>query len=399
SLINFADDSYKTFVKRFDPQTNNWEAQTTQNINNQFNFGEGILVMPNYSLDNRLISTSRIISKGVLYNNLNLNYNFENRDSRYFVPLSNNYQSSIDLETFYSENSYLMQGQLFYVFNSDNAKWDNNIQSVNPVRRIKPSEGFFVVASSANGNFKINKGQIVNSSGAKNSYIRDLIYVKTKTNSQEREAFLEYNEEAENGFDFNDGIMLFGSNENAVEPFFRINAAEEPFDSSIDDLNILKDAFSTLPYMTELGLRSQKNNDLSLNFSNITSDIHVYLLDSLLRIAQYMNEKPDYSLKVGEGDNRNRLFVKITYSKEDVNEFFKPDLFEDIKIWNYNNILHIEGTNIIRYELYDIIGNKILENEISEDDYQIELSLKNGIYIVRAYSQTGSKTEKLSIFN
>lgn len=404
-LTNYNDAPYKTIVKRFDPATNNWATVTTQDINTQFNYGEGILVMPNYSLDaNYQQRKSRIVSKGILFNESPFSRAFTNTATLKFVSLANNYPASITVSASSTNppiagNTGLIQGNLVYVYDTDNAKWINNLNTNVQVTSIKPSEGFFVVSSSISGSFTFNKSQIKNSSGAKNSYVSDIMYVKAVANGEEREAFLQMNEDADNGFDFNDGLMLFGSNMNAVEPFFRINAGKEAFDSEIGELKILKDAFSTLPYMTELDLRSEKVNDVSLNFSNIPSDINVYLLDSVLNTAQYLNENPDYSLKVSAGDNKNRLFVLFSYNKEDVNQFFKPEMAEEIRIWNYNNTLHIEGKNLIRYEIYDILGNRLLEEETFEDNYQKSLSLKNGIYIVRTYSKTSTKTEKISIYN
>ncbi|MBP6430048.1 MAG: T9SS type A sorting domain-containing protein [Bacteroidales bacterium] len=312
-----------------------------------------------------------------------------------YYPISLNVNAT---STPIAGNTAAIQGDLVYVYDSDKGQWNNNLQTTTgKVTKIKPSEGFFIAAVDASGNFIFDKS--INPSNAKSTYKSNLIYVNATANNETREAFLQMNEDAENGFDFNDGLMMFGSNGNAVEPFFRINAGKEAFDSEIGDLNILKDAFSTLPYMTELDLRSEKENDLSLNFSNIPSDIHVYLLDSVLNTAQYLNENADYSLKVSAGDNKNRLFVLFSYNKEDINQFFKPEMAEEIRIWNYNNTLHIEGKNLIRYEVYDILGNKIFEEQTLEDDYQKSLSLKNGIYIARAYSKVSTKTEKISINN
>ena len=103
-------------------------------------------------------------------------------------------------------------------------------------------------------------------------------YVQAIADNNIRESFLEFNEEADNAFDFEDGLMLFGNNYNSVEPYFSIPTPE------INDstTQLIKDAFSSLPYTTELDLRSQKSNEVSLDFSNIPSNIHVYLLDSLL---------------------------------------------------------------------------------------------------------------------
>lgn len=89
----------------------------------------------------------------------------------------------------------------------------------------------------------------------------------------------------------------------------------------------------------------------------------------------------------------------FSYYKEDINEFFKPEMPQEIRIWNYNNVMNIEGKDLIRYEIYDVIGNKLLEQEVFNDDFQTQLSLNNGIYIVRAYSKTNSKTGKLSVNN
>ncbi|MPL70235.1 hypothetical protein SDC9_15990 [bioreactor metagenome] len=187
--------------------------------------------------------------------------------------------------------------------------------------------------------------------------------------------------------------LLFGNNYNSVEPFFTIPTPEIN-DSTIQ---LIKDAFSSLPYTTELDLRSQKSNEVTLNFSNIPSNIHVYLLDSLLNKAQYLNEDPNYNLQVNAGDNAKRLYVLFSYYKEDINEFFKPEVAQEIKIWNYNNNLNIEGRDLIRYELFDIMGNKLLVEEILDDRFKTQLDLGSGIYIVRAFSSSSSKAQKISI--
>jgi len=142
-----------------------------------------------------------------------------------------------------------------------------------------------------------------------------------------------------------------------------------------------------------------KENDLRLSFSNIPSDLNVYLIDSLLKKAQLLNNMPDYDLVIETGDNKGRLFILFSYDKIDINEFFKPETSETIRLWNYNNSLNIEGRDLIRFEIYDVMGNKILEEVISGNSYNTKLDLNNGIYIVRAYSKTGSKTEKLKISN
>lgn len=401
-LYNYADTAFKTFVKRFDYGTNNWQASTNPNINTvinintAFDYGEGFLVMPNYSLDQSKTIKSRIISKGVLFNDTTLSRGNSN-NALGFISLANNYPAGLSASSFVSSNSSNMQngaqGRLIYVYDADSGKWNNNNQSINPITSIRTCEGFFIVSSGANGNFGFNKGQMNNTSGAKNLIKSDLIYVQAIADSNVRESFLEFNEEADNAFDFEDGLMLFGNNYNSVEPFFTIPTPE------INDstLNLIKDAFSSLPYTTELDLRSQKNNEVTLNFSNIPSNIHVYLLDSLLRHAQYLNEEPDYNLQVSTGDNAKRLYVLFSYYKEDINEFFKPEPGEIIKIWNYNNTLNIEGRDLIRYELFDILGNKLLEQEIQDDKFNTQLDLGSGIYIVRAYSNTSSNVKKISI--
>jgi len=397
-LYNYTDDfCFKASVKEFDPIINNWSVIPVLDNNKQYNFGQGFLVMPIYSLNSQLLLTSKIISKGVLYNNSNLAYSYTNTATGRFVSLANNYPISLNASEFINNNiagiQNGIQGRLVYVYDANWGTWNTNYQ--NPSILIKPSKGFFVVAANTTGTLSFAKSQFNNTSGAKNVIKNDLIYVKAFANNQERESFLEFNDDADNAFDFNDGLMLFGNNYNSVEPFFKIPTPE------INDstTQLIKDAFSSLPYTTELDLKSQKNNDISLNFSNIPSNIHIYLLDSLLNKAQYLNEEPNYELQVNAGDNAKRLYVFFSYYKEDINEFFKPEMPQEIRIWNYNNVMNIEGKDLIRYEIYDVIGKKLLEEEVFNDDFQTHLSLNNGIYIVRAYSKTSSKTEKLSVNN
>lgn len=393
SLYNYADTSFKTFVKEFDYTTNNWSTTTTQGVNTKFEIGEGILVMPNYSLDDQKTIKTRIVSKGVLFNEQNYQLANQTTLAGRFVSLANNYTANLTAASFLTTNTSLVQGNIVYVYDSDSGKWNNNLQSINPINIIKPSEGFFIAASSIGGNFLFDKSQISNTSGAKNLIKSDLIYVQAIVDNNVRESFLEFNEEADNAFDFEDGLMLFGNNYNSVEPFFTIPTPE------INDstTQLIKDAFSSLPYTTELDLRSQKSNEVSLDFSNIPSNIHVYLLDSLLNKAQYLNEEPNYELQVNAGDNAKRLYVLFSYYKEDINDFFKPEVAQEIKIWNYNNNLNIEGRDLIRYEIFDIMGNKLLEEEILDDRFKTQLDLGSGIYIVRAYSNTSSNVKKISI--
>ncbi|MDY4790775.1 MAG: hypothetical protein SO179_09450 [Bacteroidales bacterium] len=397
-LYNYTDSiSFKTFVKRFNYTTNNWSTITTQDINTQFNFGEGILVMPNYSLDDRLLIKSRIVSKGVLYNDTTYQVPNPTTSAGRFVSLANNYPASLTVTQndppISGNTAGLIQGNLVYIYDADSGKWNNNFNTNVRVTSLKPGEGFFIAASSIGGNFLFDKSQISNTSGAKNTIKSDLIYVQAIADNNIRESFLEFNEEADNAFDFEDGLMLFGNNYNSVEPYFTIPTPE------INDstTQLIKDAFSSLPYTTELDLRSQKSNEVSLDFSNIPSNIHVYLLDSLLNKAQYLNEEPNYELQVNEGDNAKRLYVLFSYYKEDINEFFKPEVAQEIKIWNYNNNLNIEGRDLIRYEIFDIMGNKLLEEEILDDRFKTQLDLVSGIYIVRAFSSSSSKAQKISI--
>ena len=397
SLINYADTSFKIFVKGFDYTNNNWSTTTIQNINTQFKYGEGILIMPNYTLDANLSLRSRIVSKGVLYNNTSLDYAFTNTATPNFVSLANNYPASLNVATYIAntDNNSLIQGNLVYVYDADNAKWNNNLQTNSPITTIKPSEGYFIASSSTLGTFRFNKNQIYNSSGAKNAIKSDLILLKIEANNEVREAFLEYNYEAYNEFDLQDGIMLYGSNYNAVEPFFCLINQH----NNNSTTQLIKDAFSSLPYTNELSLRSQKTNDVSLSFSNIPSNIHVYLIDSLLNQAQYLNEEPNYNLQVNAGDNNKRLFLLISHYKEDINGFFKSEIAKEIKIWNYSNYLQIKGRDLIKYELYDIMGNKLMEQEIQNDKFETQLDLNGGIYIVRAFSNTSNKVIKILLNN
>ncbi|MFV0600209.1 MAG: hypothetical protein ACK5M0_10890 [Bacteroidales bacterium] len=397
-LFNYTDSIYlNPFVKRFNYAINNWSTTSMTDLNTQINYGEGVLVMPNYSLDDRMIIKSKIVSKGVLFNNQNFDYSFNNSAANKFVALANCYPASINVTQnnppIIGNTAGLIQGNLVYVYDANTYRYNNNLQTNSPITSIKPSEGFLISASIQNGTFTFNKSQINNTSGAKNTIKSDLIYVNANSNDNEREAFLEFNEDADNAFDFEDGLMLFGNNYNSVEPYFTLPNSE--IENS--KMNLIKDAFSTLPYNTELNLRSQKNNEVSLNFSNIPFNIHVYLLDSLLNKAQYLNEEPNYNLQVNEGDNAKRLYVLFSYYKEDINEFFKPEVAQEIKIWNYNNNLNIEGRDLIRYELFDIMGNKLLEEEILDDRFKTQLDLESGIYIVRAFSSSSSKAQKISI--
>lgn len=382
-LYNYADTAYKTFVKQFDPNINNWAITTIQNNNTQLNYNTGYLAMPNYSLDAQQLTTSKIASKGVFYNTNTSSKTFTN-DATKLVPLANNYNSNLNISQFLTDNSGKIQGGMVYALNANSRDWNNNLNSTTLITNINPSEGFFVFATNANSSFSFSRSQLISS--AKKIAYKELMYVKAKTNDITREAFIEFNEDSENGFDVEDGLMLFGTNEDIVEPYFKK-----------EDNEILKDAFSSLPYSTELNLRSYSSNNINLEFSNLPKDIKVYLIDSFLRKVQELNSNPLYNLGITEGNNENRLKILFTNNEKDIVNYFNTDELDNIQIWNSNSIININGIGLNRFEVYDIMGQKILQQVITSDEYQTNLNLKAGIYIIKAYSQTSISSRKISI--
>ncbi|MBP1630652.1 MAG: filamentous hemagglutinin family outer membrane protein [Bacteroidetes bacterium] len=382
-LYNYSDIPYKTFVKQFDPSINNWATTTIQNNNAQLNYNTGFLVMPNYSLDAQQLTTSKIASKGVLYNTNTSSKTFTN-DATKLVPLANSYNANLSINQFITSNPTKIQGGIVYALNANCRDWNNNLNSATLITNINPSEGFFVFATNANSSIDFSRSQLISS--AKKVAFKELMYVKVKTNDITREAFIEFNEDSENGFDVEDGLMLFGTNEDIVEPYFKK-----------EDNEILKDAFSSLPYSTELNLRSYSANNINLEFSNIPKDIKVYLIDSLVRKVQELNSNPLYNLDISEGNNDNRLKILFTNNEKDIVNYFNTDELDKIQIWNSNSIININGIGLNSFEVYDIMGQKILQQVITSDEYQTNLNLKSGIYIIKAYSQTSISSRKISI--
>ncbi|MCF0209759.1 MAG: T9SS type A sorting domain-containing protein, partial [Bacteroidales bacterium] len=67
-------------------------------------------------------------------------------------------------------------------------------------------------------------------------------------------------------------------------------------------------------------------------------------------------------------------------------------------IWNNNREISINGKDLKKVEVYNALGQKVYEDQISGNSHTFNLNTIQGAYIIKAYDQNKlSKTAKITI--
>ena len=92
----------------------------------------------------------------------------------------------------------------------------------------------------------------------------------------------------------------------------------------------------------------------------------------------------------------NEYFVKYLYSLDAVDE----NLAQSVSIYPNptNGKLKIEADGIENIMIFNLVGQKVFEDNVNSDEYVIDMSIfGSGIYMVRVQSINGSTTKKISV--
>jgi len=101
-------------------------------------------------------------------------------------------------------------------------------------------------------------------------------------------------------------------------------------------------------------------------------------------------------------NNRNPFIDNPSYVDNIWQSLLSVNTFETedtVKIYPNpikGNLLNIEVKNTVTYDIYDVLGKKILSGNISPSNKQVNVSkLKNGVYILNLKTEKGNITKKL----
>jgi hypothetical protein len=210
--------------------------------------------------------------------------------------------------------------------------------------------------------------------------------------------------------------------------YFDPKATNTEFDGQLDALKLLntdlsipnvyivtpngtKISIKALHYVTDtvyivpLGLKINKPGDIIFKINDIEgsfSEMRVTLFDKVTGRVQDLLNNQEYMISLGIGEYLNRFYLNLSNSITDLqNNPSRPDLFsiyysKGVLKANINSLQGGEGSLIV----YNLLGQALLIHKVYKDGYhEINMCLKDGIYIVIFKSGTKRSSRKIFIHN
>lgn len=398
--VKLYDNHYDASAVRFDYEENDWETVLSYG-EDTIRPGEGFLAWPFYS-GGITFSTKR--DKG-MDGGLNINTDFVlNNDTVYvtkqiadnenkWMALANPYPAKLCVNSFVTNNTNILsntniQGQGVYILNATNSSWEFKEKTDSEIGfDLRVGQGFFVnVKNSGTNKIMFTKSQIheytepqcehgVNHS-AKSSSQRGFIRLSMIADNVASELLFAHNEDAQQYYDIYDANKLFAM-ERMTEPYF-----------VTDGIKLVKEEVKELPYYATMNVRSYEEKEVKFRADYIPEGYAVSIIDGEETID--LNPGVEYTTEVSVGENANRfkVLVKKSVGLSDVEELA-------IDITNSNRIVNISTNETnLEIEVYNALGQKVFATR----DLNFFLSdVSAGAYVVKAFNNKGSKTQKIII--
>jgi|GEM_PF-1297192 The GLUG motif. len=372
---------YQVAMIKYDYSTNSWlntsNEMTYLGYNSPINTGEGYFAYP---FGTRTTIQS---NNGTLYNDestqITTQNNFGTEHSQngngYWYALSNPYPANIYVNKFL-EGDTTIQGNVVYTYLS-NGSWNTTNTT------IKAGEGFFISYPSG-GSKTINFAKTYLTLSSKKSTTIEPMQILATTNGLSKEAYIKINDNASNGFDINDAYKMIGDNAQMAEPYFVV-------DSNILVINAIHSA----PYECPINFHTLTTGITTLTFTNIPPGVNAILIDDTAEIA--LTDSTQYTTTLAVGENANRFKIRL-YSLSSLEQLEQQPLTNNISIWVVNKTLNIEGLNLQKLEVFNVLGQKIYTAKLSGNRYSGALNLPSGIYIANVkYRETDTIFAKIAV--
>lgn len=305
-----------------------------------------------------------------------------NSNSGYYLPLSNPYPAKLSVSKFLANNTDV-QGLCVYRLNNNTREWqtlfDANNNTNTEGKEILITEGFFVnFSSSGTKTINFKKEHMTNypTTSAKSAVEREFIELALVQNNHASKLYFAHNEQAEQGYDIFDADKLFAMTE-MTEPYFVTEGKE-----------LVKEEVAELPYYATMNVRSFEHDSVSFVANNIPEGYSVSIIDGEETIE--LTENSAYSTLVSRGENANRfkVLIKKSVGLGEVEEL-------EVEITNSNRLVNVSSTEEdLQIEVYNALGQKVFATK----DRNFTLNnVSAGAYVVKAFNNKASKTQKIVI--
>ena len=279
-----------------------------------------------------------------------------------------------------------IQGNKMYVYR--NKAW----QALNSGQDINPGEGIMVAAPVAGKTATIKaKHSIPNwhpmslpqQESVQTTEENEGIKFTFTANGQTSHLYAKQMTDAEDGFEINDAYILFSLDEEQIEPYFLV-----------DNNAIQYNRYNSDSYSCAVNFHARTIGGLGrLSVSDVPEGTTVSIVD-LENNNETVLEDNVFEFDVQVGENSDRYLIKIVKNNSSLNTAAQNEA--NISIWNNNKEIFVKGEKLQKVEIYNTVGQKVYQREISGDAYNFTFDNK-GAYIIKATSENGIKSQKVVI--
>ena len=310
-----------------------------------------------------------------------------NNDAKWFA-LCNPFIGKLNMGKFYTSNTSALNNTYAYVWNNEEHDWEawEDINTSNKYA-ITPSTGFMVEGRSNNPTFNFNVADIVTTESITTikSSQANKIEFKATSNGIEKQMYAHIDDVSSNDFGRMDASVLFSAKEDAVNPYMRVG-----------NHNLIDNYFSSLPATFDLNFNAYKPNTIDFVLSQTTDNIEITLIDLANDSAEtVLNINEPISIDVAEGQNEGRYQLRFSKKNVGINEVAGEE--NSIQIWNNNSEVTINGKDLKKVEIFNTLGQMVYSSKIAGSSTTFDSKLNDGAYIIKAYTNNSSKSEKIII--
>jgi len=323
--------------------------------------------------------------------------------------IGNPYPSYIKLSTFLSSNNAqfdpLSSGIYGYDGNASNGWtiWNQAYSDNNPNAIITPGQGFLVACKTGGGNITFSSG--MRSIGNSDDFIlgrspNDVTSFHFKllmaNESKSYTTDFYFNPNASRGLDSGYDASIFENTPPEFSIYSHLIENNEDIAMAIQSLNVNDLANVTIPLGINANLTEQIN--FSISESNIPSTTEVYLVDTVTNTTTLLNTS-DYSVIPNSNLNgTGRFYLNITNGTLAT----QHNTLDNLSIYNNKNdkTLVIAGQLIenTTIKIYDTQGRIVYSSIFHTINRRPTIDVKDfrsGIYVLRLFNETQSKTLKI----
>ena len=310
-----------------------------------------------------------------------------NNDAKWFA-LCNPFIGKLNLSKFCTSNSTVLNNTYAYVWDTTEHDWKawEDINTSNKYA-ITPSTGFMVEGRSNNPTFNFNVADIVTTESITTikSSQANKIEFKATSNGIEKQMYAHIDDVSSNDFGRMDASVLFSAKEDAVNTYMKVG-----------NHNLLDNYFSSLPATFDLNFNAYKSNTIDFVLSQTMDNIEITLIDLANDSAEtVLNIDEPISINVTEGQNEGRYKLRFAKKNVGINEVVSEE--NSIQIWNNNSEVTINGKDLKKVEIFNTLGQMVYSSKIAGSSTTFDSKLNDGAYIIKAYTNNSSKSEKIII--